>query len=420
MDGDSTGSLALIGLLLLFSAFFSASETAFSSLNRIRIKNMAENGDDRAALVLALYENYDKLLSSILVGNNIVNIALTSIVTVLFVRRFGDGGATLSTIATTVAVLIFGEVSPKTIAKESPERVALFAAPLLRLLLLVAAPVNFLFAQWRKVLSLLFRAPEEQAITEEELFSIIQEAEEEGAIDEEDRTLIQSVMDFNDSKAADILTPRVDVVAVEREATLEEIGESFLHTGYSRIPVYEESIDNIVGVLHIRDFFELTVKHKKLEDIIGRVIFVPPNAKISDLLKTLQAQKCHLAVVTDEFGGTVGIVTMEDILEELVGEIWDEHDEIIQQFVKLESGDYRISCSADIDEMLRFFHLTGEADSSTVSGWVIEQLGRIPKEGDTFSYENLFVTVTRLDNRRVMEITVHVTDAGEGGGARDA
>lgn len=406
MDSDSLASIICIGILVLCSAFFSASETAFSSLNRVRIKNMVGNGSKKAALVLKLYEDYDKLLSTILVGNNIVNIASASIATVIFVRYFGNAGTSLSTLVTTVVVLIFGEISPKSLAKESPEKFAMFSAPILRVLIILLTPINLFFAQWKKLLSKLFKTTDDKSITEEELLTVIEEAERDGAINEEDKLLIHNVIDFNDIKAGDILIPRVDIVGVTREASIEEITEAFIQTGYSRIPVFEGTIDNIIGVIHIRDFFELTLRSKTVDYIITPAVFVMPFIKISDLLKMLQTQKCHLAVVTDEYGGTVGIVTMEDILEELVGEIWDEHDEIIEEFTKLDDGSYKIVCSADIDKMLELFGLTGDIDQSTLSGWVIEQLGTIPREGDTFTYEDLSVTVSKTDNRRVIEIIV--------------
>ncbi len=411
MDSDSLASLLGIALLVLCSAFFSATETAFSSINRVRLKNMADNGSKRAALVLRLHSDYDKLLSTILVGNNIVNIAMASMATLLFVQYFGGAGASLSTLVTTVVVLIFGEISPKSLAKESPEKFAMFSAPIVQVLVTMLTPVNWFFTQWKKLLSKLFKSSEDKAITEEELLTIIEEAEHEGAINEEDKELIHSVMDFNDSKASDILTPRVDIVGISKEASTAEIEEAFVQTRYSRIPVYDKTIDNIVGVIHIKDFFELKLKDRSIKDqtiasILSPVIFVTPHLKISTLLKKLQTEKCHLAVVTDEYGGTVGMVTMEDILEELVGEIWDEHDEIIQEFTPLEDGTYKIVCSAPIDEMLSFFDLTGEVDSTTVSGWVVEQLGAIPKVGDSFTYEALFVTVTKTDHRRVLEIVV--------------
>jgi len=410
MDGNSWASLAGIAFLMLCSAYFSATETAFSSFNRIRMKSMAEKGSKRTALVLKLYEEYDKLLATILIGNNVVNIAAASIATVLFVRVFAGNGTWISILVTTLATLLFAEISPKILAKESPEKFAMFSAPMLRVLLVVFTPVNFFFTQWKKLLSRLFKASEDQAITEEELMTIIEEAEHDGAINEEDKQLIHSVIDFNDSRVVDILTPRVDIIGVMKGASIKKITEAFIQTGYSRIPVFAGTIDNIIGIIHIRDFFELTLKNKALEEIITPAVFTTPYVKISDLLKKLQIQKCHLAVVTDEYGGTVGIVTMEDILEELVGEIWDEHDEILENVTQLADGSHKITCSAGIDELLELFELNDDIAAPTVSGWVLEQLGAIPKEGDTFVYEGLFVTVSKADSRRAIEIIVAKTE----------
>ncbi|MDD3092519.1 MAG: hemolysin family protein [Clostridia bacterium] len=406
MDSESIKSIVVIGILIVFSSYFSASETAFSSLSRIRVKGMAEKGSKRANLVLVLYDNYDKLLSTILIGNNIVNIALTAIATVLFVRYFGSKGTTIATVVITLVVLIFGEISPKSLAKETPEKFAMFSARFLSVLTLLMAPLNFVFFKWKKLLSKIFKSTDNQAITESELLMFVEEAEQEGAINKEDKQLINNVIEFNDIKAIDILTPRVDVVAVSINSTIDEITELFLQTGYSRIPVYKNSIDNMLGFIHIRDFFSLTQRAKNIEDILSPVLFVTPHIKISELLKKFQVEKEHMAVAIDEYGGTVGILTMEDILEELVGEIWDEHDEIEEKFVKLDDYRYRISCNADTREMMRLFGLDDEYEETTVSGWVINQIGVIPKVKDTFTYKNLYVTVSKVFRQRVMEIIV--------------
>lgn len=404
MDSDSIYSIIAIICLVLLSAFFSASETAYSSLNTFRMRHLAKTGDRRAELVLKLAENYDKLLSSILVGNNIVNITAASVGTVFFVKHFQAGGATISTIVITVVVLIFGEISPKSMAKESPERFAMFSAQPLRFLIWLLTPVNFLFSLWKKLLSKLFKSTDDPSITEEELLTIVDEAEQEGAIDDADKQLINSVIEFNDLKAVDIFTPRVDVDAVSKDASLEFIKNVFLNTGYSRLPVYEETIDSIIGVIHLRDFFELSSKkNKALADILSPVVYITPGILISELLKLLQSSKNHMAVVTDEYGGTLGIVTMEDILEELVGEIWDEHDEIVEEFTLLEDGSYKIVCNTDVDKLFEMFDIESETESSTVSGWIMEQLGKIPEEGDSFNYDNLTVTVHKTDRNRALE-----------------
>lgn len=401
--------IIIIALMVLMSAYFSATETAFSSLNRIRIKNMAEAGSRQAALVLKLYDNYDTVLSTILVGNNIVNIGSASLATILFVSCFPDMGATISTIVMTIVVLIFGEISPKSMAKESPEKFAMFSAPILQALMVVLTPVNYLFSQWKKLLSRIIKTSDDRSITEEELLTFVDEAEMEGAIDEDDKELINNVIEFNDSRAVDILTPRVNVSAVPHDAPMEKITAVFLEEGYSRVPVYEGSLDNIIGVIHLRDYFDMVINgDKKIDDIISHIIYVPLSTKISDLLKSLQLQKSHLAVVADEYGGTVGIVTMEDILEELVGEIWDEHDEIIQEFVKLDESTYRVACSANLNKLMDELQVSGEFHSTTISGWIMEQLRKIPEKDDCFTYKELTVTVTETDHRRALECMIKV------------
>lgn len=405
MDGYSLGIVISLFVLIACSAFFSATETAFSTMNRIRLKGMAAAGSSRAQLALSIYERYDTLLSTILIGNNIVNIAAASLATVVFTRALGDAGVSVSTAVMTVLVLIFGEVSPKSLAKENPEQMAMFAAPVLHMLMRVLTPLNWLFQQWKKLLSRLFHAREPEGITEEELLTIVDEAQQEGGLDQEESDLIRSAIEFNDMDVEEILTPRVDLTAVEQEDSWREICDTFKNCGFSRLPVYREDIDHIVGVIHERDFFTAE-PDTPLSQLIKPVLYVPTSAQISDLLRLLQKSKTHMAVVTDEYGGTMGIVTMEDILEELVGEIWDEHDEVIEEFEKLEDGAYRIRCSADLDKMLALFKIDREFDSATVSGWVVEEMGCIPREGDTFQYEDLEVTILKTDGRRVLEIRV--------------
>ncbi len=407
MGGDSITMIAVLAGLLLLSAYFSATETAFSSLNKIRIKNAASNGDKRARLVLALSEDSDRVLSTILIGNNIANIASASLATIVFVRYFGDAGVTISTVVMTFLTLIFGEISPKSLAKEAPERFAL-AFSVLKGFMVLLQPLNFLFMLWKKLLSKLVIAKDSSGITEEELITIVEEATQDGGIDLQESELIRSAIEFNDLNVNDVLTPRVDIEAVKEDASQEEIRRLFAVSGYSRLPVYRNSTDHIIGVLHIKDFYSNL--DTPLADLIKPVAFIPETLKISKLLKLLQSTKTHLAVITDEYGGTLGIVTLEDIIEELVGEIWDEHDEVIKEFEKLGENQYRIACGANLEKMFRLFGLRQKTDASTVSGWVFDELGRIPNEGDYFEYENLHVTVTKTDHRRVMEI--HVQMAG--------
>lgn len=407
MDSSLIGMTVAIVILVICSAYFSATETAFTSLNTIRMKTWAENGDKRAARALAVGEDYDKLLSSILIGNNIVNITATTISTLLFTKIFVTYGATISTVVITIVVLIFGEISPKSVAKEFPERFAMFSAPILRVIILVLTPLNFLFSMWKKLLSKIFKPSGDDGITEEELMGIVDQAESEGGLDAHEGDLIRASIEFNELDVSDILTPRVDLVAVDEESTMQEVGALFVENGYSRLPIYHETIDNIIGVIHQKDFYKARVRGEdRLAMIKSPVVYTTPNTKIFKLLRILQMNKVHMAVVVDEYGGTEGIVTLEDILEELVGEIWDEHDEVTEFLHKQPDGSYNIDCTTDLDDMYDLFEIKGECEASTVSGWVLEQIDRIPKQGDHFIAEGLEVTVTAVDNRRVMEINV--------------
>lgn len=405
---DNIGSLIVIIFCVIMSAYFSATETAFSSLNKIRLKNMADKGNKKAKKVLKMSENYDSMLSTILIGNNIVNIASASLATIVFVDLMGeDIGAGISTLVTTIVVLIFGEVSPKSIAKESPEKFAMFSAPLLSVLMVILSPFNYLFRQWKKLLSKIFHPDETRGITEEELLTFVEETVNEGAIDEQESTMIRSVIDFTDMEAQDIVTPRIDVVGVPVTATKEDIAKVFLETGYSRLPVYETNIDNIVGVIYHKDFHNYVYNSgDNMSGIIRPAIFVTANKKIRDLLKELQIKKSHIAVVVDEYGGTTGIVTMEDILEELVGEIWDEHDEIVDDIVSISANEYIVRGSASIEKLFSQLALQREFDVVTVSGWVMQNLSNVPKEGDCFEAEGLKVEVLQMEGKRIGKIRI--------------
>lgn len=409
MDSHSTTLILILIVLLFLSAYFSATETAFSSLNRIRLKNRAAAGNKRAKLAYALSEDYDELLSTILVGNNLVNIASTAMATVLFTRALGEGaGPTVSTIVMTVTVLIFGEVAPKSLAKEAPESFAMISAPVIRVLIVLLKPVNFLFTQLKKGLKKLFRISSSRSVTDSELLTIVEEAEQEGGIDQDESAMLRNVIEFDDIEAIDIMTPRVDVEAVSKDSSKEEVARLFRETGYSRLPVYEETIDSIVGVIHEKDFYTYVWNDEKnFLDILKPAEFIPPSMKISDLLKLLQQNKLHMAVIVDEFGGTEGIVTLEDVIEELVGEIWDEHDAVVQEsFRKIDSGAYRVYCYTDLDDLFDFFHISCETEASTINGWLTENLDRIPVAGDSFEYEGLVFTVTKAENNRAEEIIV--------------
>ena len=397
-------------LLIGMSAFFSSTETAFTSFNHARVKALARGGNKRARLAIELSDKYDKLLSSILIGNNIVNILASSLATVVFVAWLGGAGVSVSTVVMTVLVLIFGEISPKTLAKDHADQLVLAFAPYINFIMLLLTPLNWIFAQWRKLLALVFPAPKDEGMAEEELLTLVAEAEQEGEIDEHESDLIRSAIEFNDQTAEDILTHRVDIVALDVEMTMDEAEQVFHENTFSRLPVYEDIIDSIVGVIHEKDFFNNRTA-TSLREIMKPPLFVTPTSRISDLLHTLQKAKSHMAIVSDEYGGTMGIVTMEDIIEELVGEIYDEHDQVVESFKKLPDGSYLIDCTASLRDMQELFAIQGDFDAATVGGWVLDQMGRIPAVGDTFVYDNrLSVRVTRVESTRVLEISVHQLD----------
>ena len=399
--------IALV-FLVACSAFFSASETAFSSLNQIRLKSRAEDGDASAARVLAMAEKYDKLLSTILIGNNIVNIAAASIGTILFTRALGaERGATMSTIVLTIVVLIFGEVTPKSLAKEMPETVATAVSPMLNLLMVLFTPLTRLFSQWKRLLGHFVHSTEEDTITEGELMTMVSEAENDGELTDRESELIRSAIEFDDVEVEEILTPRVDVVAVEDNTSLDEVAQTFAESGYSRLPVYHDTIDNIIGVVHEKDFYLARLKKEtSLEELVKPTLYTTGSTQISQLLRTLREQHHHLAVVVDEYGGTEGIITLEDILEELVGEIWDEHDEATEDFHKQSDGSWIVLGSASVDDLFETLGLPEDEDidSNTVNGLVQEKTCHLPKVGDRFTLGSYDGVVTRTAKRRVTEV----------------
>ena len=401
-------------ILVAFSAFFSASETAFSSLNQIRLKSRADDGDRTAARVLAMSEQYDKLLSTILIGNNIVNIAAASIGTILFTQMLGaERGATVSTIVLTIIVLIFGEVTPKSLAKEMPEKVATAVSPFLVLLMALMTPLTWLFTQWKKLLGHFVHSGEADTITEGELMTMVSEAENDGELTDRESELIRSAIEFDDVEVEEILTPRVDVVAVEDDISLEELAQTFAESGYSRLPVYHGTIDNIIGVVHEKDFYIARLKKAtKIDDLVAPTLYTTGSTQISQLLRTLREQHHHMAVVVDEYGGTEGIITLEDILEELVGEIWDEHDEVTEDFRKQSDGSWLVSGSASVDDLFETLDLPEDEDidSNTVNGLVQEKTCHLPKVGDHFSLGEYDGVVTRTARRRVTEVRLTPTD----------
>ena len=410
MDGDNLGQIIFLVILIMFSAFFSATETAFSSINKIRMKNMANNGDKKAVAVLELNEKYDKLISTILIGNNIVNITASSVATVLFLVYFPKNGATISTVVTTIVVLIFGEITPKSIAKDFPEKFAMAVVPFVKVLCIILSPINFVFSSWKNLISKVFKNDENRGLTEEELLTMVEEAQDDGGINDEEGELIRNAIEFNDIQVSDVHTPRVDVVAVDENDSREEIDRVFCESNFTRLPVYRDTIDNIIGVINQKDFYNSNKFKGNIKDIMSKPLYVIPNMKISELLQKLQTNKTHIAVITDEYGGTVGIVTLEDILEELVGEIWDEHDEIVEDFTKTGENEYRVLGSADLDDFFDLFDMKNEFESSTVGGWITEEMNRFPKVGDSFMYKQLTVTVTKANSRRIYEADVKIDE----------
>lgn len=410
--------IIIVVFCIICSSYFSATETAFTSINKIRLKAKADDGDKGAMRILKLTDNYDKFLTTVLIGNNIVNTLASTLATLLFVYWCsGDQSlaSTLSTIATTVIILIFGEITPKVLAKEHPEGFARFSTPIITALMYVFTPLTFIFSLWKKLLKKIFRNKEDTAITDDELKIMVDEAEQEGGINAQESDLIKSAIEFNDLEAKDILVPRVDVVAIDCDAPFDEIDKIFFETRYSRLPVYKDSIDNIIGILHEKDFIkQRSDAGFSLEKAVKPAIFVVSTTKISAVLKELQKKKSHMAVVSGEFGETVGIITMEDILEELVGEIWDEHDDVEADIVKVSDSEYKVLGSTSLNDFCEEFALKDvDCESATIGGWFIDMSGRIPQIGDEITYRNLQLTVEKTDFRRITDIKVIILSEEE-------
>lgn len=413
-------------VLLIMSAYFSATETAFTSLNRIKLKNMADDGNKSARKVLELVEHFDKVLSTILIGNNIVNIANTAVATVFFVALYGSYGPTVATVVMTVTVLIFGEISPKNLAKDNAESFAMFSAPILSVLMVLFAPANWIFSRWQQLLFMIFKKRGDDAITEDELITMVEEAEDAGSLESDQSELIQNAIEFDALKAEDVLTPRVEIEAIDIESTEDEIAEQFLKTGFSRLPVYKDDLDTILGVLNQKDFHNYIYrKDKTVSDFIKPVVFCGESMPAAVLLKRMQKEKCQIAIVVDEYGGTTGLVAMEDILEELVGEIYDEHEEVeSQEITKLQNGTYRVLASANVEKMFDYFDDEDEeSDATTVNGWVVRLIDKLPEAGDTFSYisskKKYTGKVTKADERKALEILLRLEDLPEDSEVKD-
>ena len=405
------GTLIIIFFLICFSAFFSASETAYTSANKIRLRSKAENGKKSAERALKIIEKYDKTLTTILIGNNIVNILTSSLATVLFIDLLEDAdkGSVASTVAVTIVVLIFGEIIPKTIAKSNAETFACAISGIMFFLMTVLTPLSAFFILLQKGANKLFSSKnKEVSMTEQELISIIDEIEDEGVLEEQEGSLVKSALVFDETIVSEVITPRVNVVAIEINAGEEKVKELFLKEQYSRLPVYEKTVDHIVGVITQHDFFEKIVRGESftIRDIMQDTLHIPNLMKISDVLKQMQKNKLHLAVVVDQYGGTEGIVTLEDIIEELVGEIWDESDEITAPVKFISETVFETSGEVSQNDFNRFFEARAmdfriDTDSNTVGGWLFELFGRIPEENDSIKTDDFIITVKSLQDFRV-------------------
>jgi CBS domain containing-hemolysin-like protein len=402
--------LALI-LCIALSAFFSATETAYSACNRIKLKSIDGPRKEKAQMALSLLEKYDSLITTVLIGNNLVNIVGAAIATLLFTTRILPGkvelATTLASVVMTVLVLFIGEVGPKTLAKQQPEKYAMSVSGIMTVLVTLNRPLDWLFGLWRKLLSKLVKPEPEESQIEDELMTMIDEAQTEGDIEEEEVELIRSAIEFNDQHAADIMTPRVDVTALEDTASIETAADVFRDTWFSRLPVYHEDLDHVVGILHEKDFYKMT--HEGVTDItkiMKEPVFAPASLSIGNLLKLFRTSQTHLVILLDEFGGTEGIVTMEDVLEELVGEIYDEHDEVNQEVVEQEDGTLIIDGNMQLQELLEKFETENTYDADTVGGWAAEMLEKVPEVGDSFTLGKHQFTVTEMDGFRVTKIKV--------------
>ena len=419
-DGSVPLLIAVIALVLT-SGFFSAAETAYSCASRIKLRALASGGNKRAVKTLDLAENgFDKLLTTILVGNNIVNITAATLATLFFVKILAGTSAdpsVISTIVVSAAVLLFGEITPKFVASAYPEKFAMAFYPPVKLFFWLFYAFIFIFGGWKLIISKVFRIKGEDKITEEELLTVVEEAEEDGTIRKDETRLIRSVIEFDDVEVGDILVPRVNIVAVDENSTMEEIKAVFDKEGYSRLPVYRDTVDTVIGTIHEKDFFSAYLAGaKSVKSIMQPAVFTTEHIKISNLLKQLQKKKVHLAVVLDEYGGTAGIITLEDVLEELVGEIWDEHDEEIHYFKKAADGVTLVDGNAPLSEFFSYFALAGEEekfDTITLSGWLIERIGEIPKTGFKFGYLNLEIEITKATVKRILQVKVSVLPSEE-------
>lgn len=417
---DDWFSYILLVILIALSAFFSASETAYTTVNKIRLQNYVDAGSKKAKTALFIAENYDRTLTTILIGNNIVNIGASSIATLLFVKLFGPSGAAISTAVMTILILIFGEVLPKSFAKESSEKFALAFSRPLRILMTLFWPVVFLFIQLKKVAKHISPIKEEETptVTEQELKFIVESIEDEGVLEKQESELVQHALEFDEKTVQEVLTPRVDMTTLDIEDDLQTNIGLVLTERFSRIPVCRGTSDRIIGILHTKDLLEALVRGDAIDlaSMVQPAFFVYKTKKLSSLLADFKRNKTHVAIVTDDYGGTVGMVTMEDLLEELVGDIWDEDEEIIRDFVRIDSQHFLISGDLAIRELfdhldLPFSNL--ESNHTSCGGWALEALGHIPQAGEAFRFKNMTLTIQEMDDQRVKKLSVYLAPQPE-------
>lgn len=404
--------LIILAVLVISYSFFSASETAFSSLNRVKIKALANSGNKKAIATLKLDEKFSKLLTTILIGNTIVNVVSASLATEFFINLFNEKGVAISSVVMTLVIMIIGEILPKTIAKHVPEKFALAVTPILNILVFIFSPLTFIFNYLENILNKLYK-DEDETYSTEEFITMVEEANEEGDMEDHEADLITNALEFNDLDVGEIYTPRIDIVAIDIDNdSIEDIEIKYRDSGFSRLPVYKNSIDNVIGVLLEKDFYYHLFYEKStdIKSILKDVIYTSPQVKISSQLKQFQKSKSHMAIVCDEYGGTDGIITMEDILEELVGEIYDEHDEVIEYYTKIDDNTYLVKGDLDIEDFFEHFAIEcdEEFEFNTTSAWVIDMLDKIPDVGDSFDYKNMHIEVTKADEKKVEEIKLNI------------
>lgn len=408
MDSSIIVKISLVIVMMIFSALFSGTETAYSSVNKLRLKNYESQGNKKAAKALKLANRFDDVLTAVLIGNNIVNIATSSVSTLIFVSFFGSSGAGISTVVVTVLVLVFCEVLPKSYAKRNAEKLALLFASPLSVLVTVLKPFVWILNK----MSSIFKGGEAPTVTEDELKYMIDEIEEEGIIEEQESELVKSALDFDEITVGEILIPRVKVIGVEVTDSIDDIKKTFGNEMYSRMPVYEKSLDNIIGIITNKAFFKMLVEGKTdIREIIQEVPHIADTNLISEAMKLMQRAKIHLAVVTDQYGGTRGIITLEDIIEELVGEIYDEDDEIINKIVKIGDNKYESDGDAEIDDLLEILELDEESvatDYSTVGGWISDAAEHIPDAGETVESGIFRLTAIQVNENKVEKVLIEI------------